>query len=172
MWLKMAKSDASSNTAFICFWLPKSVESVMCHIDGLDKNLHMTLLYLESGVDTEKDRKMILESVEEVSSRFSPLKCKFEELGMMKNGDNSLVANINIEQGAELYTDLVDTISNKWKHFDRKYNFLPHCTLKYENKDKTIDLSDLRKFEWKSDEISVQFSKNGKKHKFKLNGEK
>lgn len=179
MWFKLAKQIVTSKnhpgpkggTAFIAFWLPRNARPVMRHIDDLDDDLHMTVVFITEGVETPADRVLILRAVQEVSEKYGPRKCKFTELGMMRNGDNTLVANINIDKGAEFYADLVRSIGVHWKEFDRKYDFVPHCSIKYNNPEGVANMKDLRSYKWDADELVVQFKTNGKKHKFKLIGD-
>jgi len=67
---------------------------------------------------------------------------------------------------------LIESINNHWHEFERRYNFLPHVTLRYINQEDEAKIDELRRYSWTADEIIVQFKTGGKKHKFKLKGKK
>ena len=173
MWLKFSKSKLSDGTAFVSFWLPQGARNVLRNFEDLDTDLHMTVLFIPNGVDSEEDQQSILNAIEETADKYSPLNCRLEEIGIMKNDDHTIVANVNVKHGAEFYVDILRSIESHWQKFERKFDWLPHVSLKLENDDRReVALNDIRKYKWNADEISVQFITDGQKHRFKMNGKK
>jgi 2'-5' RNA ligase len=174
-WLKLAKLDSTKlaeekGKAFICFYLPPDVKKKLKHLDNVDKQLHMTVLYIESGADKKSDKEDILNAVESVCSQTDPIKYEFAEIGCMGNDENSLVFNVNAMGAAEFYSKLVEEIECSWKEFDRKYDFLPHVTIQYEYDADNIDLDDFKKAKWTCDEVTIEFDGGVEVHKVKLGG--
>jgi 2'-5' RNA ligase len=166
MWYSRA---AKNRDMFIAFLLPKQISGRLNHIDDLDDDLHLTLIYVQDVDPSE--RNTVLEAVESVCSKQEPLNCKFVEIGMMGNGSNTLVANVEAMGMSRFYVDLLDEIEERLgRELDRKYDLIPHCTLRYDNDEAEARMSDLRKVSWKANELMVQFGRGNKRHLFPLKG--
>ena len=173
MWYSQAyKKDEieGDGSLFIATWLPKEAYVALDHINNLDDDLHMTIIYSDNSVNSPVERQKVLDAVEYVCSVTQPIKCQLTEIGIMGNEENSKVINITVDGGAKFYSDLVKKIENILdKGLKLDYDFLPHCTVNFKSKSKTINIDDLRKFKWKMEEITVQFGDDkSKKYKFKL----
>ncbi len=163
----------NDGTAFLAFFLPNEAREAYDHIEDLNTDLHMTILYIPDGIDTPDDRKAVLESVREVCKRTKPIECQCTEIGIMGDEENTLVTNVNCLGGDEFYVDLLETIEKKLgREIDRKYGFLPHVSLRYENETPTAERKQLRKFKWTADALSVQFGRKDRKRKYDLSGTK
>lgn len=165
-----AKIDGDGSI-FVAAWLPDDIYKKLKHIDDVDKDLHMTFLYLEKGFEDKKTRIKALECIEDQCRKYQPMSCQLTEIGIMGNEENSLVMNVTVQKGADFYFHLVNSIQaccNDYQPLDMKYDFLPHVTIRYENDENIINIKDLRKYKWVVDEISVQFGSDLKKYKFKL----
>lgn len=174
-WLKLAKIDSDKlaeekGKAFICFYLPSEVKKTLKHLDNVDKQLHMTLVYIESGVNKKSDRENILKAVKSVCGQTEPIKCEFAEIGCMGNDTNSLVFNVNALGAAQFYANLIEAIEVWWEDFNKKYDFLPHVTIQYEYDADSIELDDLKKTKWTCDEVTIEFDGGIEVHKVKLGG--
>lgn len=164
MWYRTASPNKEM---FIAFPLPKELSKKLKHIDDLDEDLHMTLFYVDD-VDAS-ERKDVLAAVESVCSKYEALKCKFVEIGMMGNGSNTLVANVEAKGLTKLYVDLLDEIEERLgRELDRKYDLIPHCTLRYDNEEDSVSIKELRKVSWTADELMVQFGRGNKRYLFPL----
>jgi len=175
----MSKISASEingdGTAFVAAWLPHAARKAFDHIEGLDENLHMTILYVPTDIDKAEDRQKILDALTSVCDKTAPIKCQLTAISIMGNEEKSLVANVNVIDGAELYTNIVNAIEEKLgREVERAYGFLPHVSVKVNGDGETADIKDLRKFRWTIDEITVQFGdgKRFKTYTFKLKGGK
>jgi hypothetical protein len=92
-------------------------------------------------------------------------------MGVMNDGDNTMVVNVNVENGAEFYSNLVNVVEEEWRDFDREYDFLPHVSLKYNNDRKIVNVNELKDFSWTIDKISITFNKDDDTQEwFKLEG--
>ncbi len=173
MWLVMAKyiESKKEESAFLYFKVPVSLRKKFDHIDDLDTKLHMTILLIPDGIKLKHDRQCIIDSVKETCMKHPPIKCSFEEIGLMGNDTQSLVLNVNAIGAAQLYSDLIESIEKRWQKFDRKYDFLPHVTLKIENDEDNISLDDLKKISWTSDKIYIDFNHGEEEHIFSLKGD-
>lgn len=163
-------STASKNKEmFIAFPLPKELSKRLKHIDDLDDDLHMTLFYVED-IEAE-DRDEVLKSVEITCAEQKPLSCKFVEIGMMGNGSNTLVANVEALGLTQFYVNLLSGLQ-AWlgRDIDRKYDLIPHVTLRYDNPESSVSMDDLRKVSWTADELMVQFGRGNKRYLFPLKG--
>lgn len=177
MWYRMAKKESAVDLSgdgrvFISVSLPRSARSSFDHIDDLAEDLHMTIVYMTDGIDSPTERRQVLDAVEEVCKRTSPLDCKLTEMGIMGNDDKTLVANVTVMDGSKFYADLIETIEKKiGRDVKRDYDFLPHISLRKKSDGGLANIKDLRKFRWKTNRISVQFGdENSKKHMFDLDG--
>lgn len=174
MWYHEARkiiAQVGDGRVFIATWLPASAKAVLSHIDDLADDMHLTFLYVTSGVDTPAKRKKALNAIGRVCQKTEPLKCVLTEMGIMKNEAHTLVANVNITGGSQFYASLVDEIEEAIGHeLERDYDFLPHVTVQKKSNGEA-SIKDLRKFRWTADEITVQFGPNGaKRFSFKLEG--
>lgn len=172
MWFteKLNKFSAKKDTgAFIATWLPKNIYKKFKHIDGLNNDLHVSFLSITKGINTNTKKEQIKDAVSQVCARNKPMKSSFQEVGVMGNEKNTLVANVNIDDGAKFYSDLVETIEKMiGEKIQIDYDFLPHVTLKSES-DGNVNVNDLRKYKWTIDKIIVQFGgPDGEKHEFKI----
>lgn len=169
MWYAQASKNKDM---FIAFLLPKGLSAKLKHIDDLDDDLHMTLFYVED-VDAS-ERKDVLAAVESVCSKHEALKCKFVEIGMMGNGAmgvGSMVVNVEAKGLTKFYVDLLEEIEERLgRELGRKYDLIPHVTLRYENDDPAVKIEDLRKVSWTADELMVQFGRGNKRYLFPLDG--
>lgn len=171
MWYSYSKKMDGDGSLFIATWLPERIQQMFHHISGLDDDLHMTVLYIEEGIDSAEDRQMVLDITKKICERFPPLSCKLTEIGIMGNNDNSLVANVTVMDGARFYSELLGEIeAGLEKDLKRKYDFLPHVTFKIKNRNQTANIKDLKKPSWLAREITVQFSPEDDKKFFKLKG--
>jgi len=161
------KEIEGDGTLFIASILPKKVRGLYNHIKNLYDNIHMTILYLEEGINTSNDREKVLEAVRKVCKDFKHIKCRLTEIGIMDNGENTMVANVTVMNGAEFYSKLLNSIQNKFNtEFKRKYDFLPHVSLKYENKSKNT--VNIKNFKWTINNIIVSFGEDYKPIKIKI----
>lgn len=171
MWYSktMKKEIDGDGSLFIANYLPQDrFKECFNHIKNLDDDIHMTLLYVENGIN-EKEREKILKAIEKICKEFKPMQCKTTALSMMGNETNSLVENINVIEGSKFYSRIVDEIEKTInKKIKRKYGFLPHITLKIENNNKTLNIKDHREFKWIMNKIYVQFSEESEKYFFNI----
>lgn len=164
------KEIDGDGTLFIASILPKKIKESYKHIKNLDDDIHMTILYLEEGINTSEDREKVLEVVKKVCKEFQPIKCQLTEIGIMDNEENTMVANVTVMNGAEFYSKLLNSIQNKLNiKLKRKYDFLPHVSLKFKNKSKkTVNIKDLRNFKWTINNVDVSFGEDCKAIKVKI----
>jgi 2'-5' RNA ligase len=125
-------------------------------------------------VKTEEDQEAILVAVKAIARAWGPISCELTEIGLMSNGSNAEVSNVTCHGGAAFYTDLVNAIEGEFGKFERKYDFLPHVTLRMKNGSrKTVGVDDFVPFSWKANAVTVQFGgEGGPKHEIKLTGKK
>ncbi len=152
-----SKKEEFKDEIFIHLQLPNTVRKRFNHISNLDQDIHMTLVYVPGKKLEEEQKKDIVKAVQEVAKKYKKIKCKFTGIGALDNGDDTVVALVNCKDGAEIYTDLVKALESVIGEFDRKYDFLPHVTLKYEGNGKA-NLKDLKPFSWTNKELGVKFS--------------
>jgi len=114
---------------------------------------HTTIVYLNNEVE-EKDRQKIILDISNILKNYSPPKCSWEGVATFDNDDKSRVILINFENGAELYSDIVETLS-KYIDVDRDYNFIPHTTI-----DKDLEISELPEYSWNPKSIYIEFEEN------------
>lgn len=129
----------------------------MQHMD-VDNNLHLTFLYLK-GIPLFKSlsEERIMEAVREVAQYFGPLHCQFTGVGIIKHESECLIALVDIERGAELYSGLVSKLRKNWWQFETHHDFLPHVTLRFNNAGRgLVPLDEVRSFSWNMDHLTVE----------------
>lgn len=171
MWYSYCLKSDKKDNLFIASWLPLKIRGKLKHIDNLDKNLHMTILYAENFVN-KKDHDKIIKSVKDICKNTKPIECQLSEVGIMGNGENTHVMNVTVHGGAEFYSNLVNAIEQATgNEMNLKFDFLPHVTINFSSDEKTINIDDLRKIKWTIDYITVQFGGHkSKKYKVILGG--
>ena len=155
-----------NNKIFICFWLPKDAEDRFDHIRGLEDELHLTLLYVPSIELTEEKKKEILSEISDLATKYRNVKCRFTGIGAFKSkelGDNPVVALVNVRDGAKLYTDLVKAVKKVAGGWEKKYDFIPHVTLKTDSNGRA-NLKDLKSFSWTCHNIGITFNDDDEKY--------
>jgi len=171
MSLNWYEKFANKKGVFIAAWLPSSFYKRYKHMNDLNDNLHMTILYIEDFADQEGDRNQILKAIEKVTKDTAPVKCEIAELGIMNDSDNTMVVNVNVTDGAAFYANLVEAIEKDWREFKREYDFLPHISLKYDNNRETVKCDELKDFSWTINKISATFNRDDESQEwFKLMG--
>ena len=165
---KVSKTGKKVNgNLFIAAWLPKEARNALKHVKDLDDDLHMTILYVPDGFESEITQRQVYDAVEEACNRTKPIKCQLTAISIMDNEEKTLVSNVNTVDGSQFYSDLVETIESKiGRKIKREYGFLPHVTLRYKGKRDTANIKDNRKFKWTVDKISVQFGGEDSDKKF------
>ena len=172
-WYKELKAKSEKKCAFIAALMPKSFYKKYSHIEDLGDDLHMTILYIEDFEDQDGDRDKILKAVKRVASKYYPIKCKTTALGVMGNDSKTFVVNMNVENGAEFYSDLVKEVEKEWHEFEREYDFLPHVSLNYQKGEKEFSSEEFKDFSWTIDKIAVSFNHDDSTREWvELKGEK
>jgi len=141
----------------IGYYLPSSVKQVMRNLK-IDDNLHLTFLHLkEMPIIKSDSEERILAIVKEVAENFGPLRCKFTGVGLIKHESECLIALVDIERGAELYAQLVSKLKENWWEFRTHHDFLPHVTLRFNNKGhELVPLDTVRSYCWYMDHLTVE----------------
>ena len=141
---------------FLCLDVPEKAQERFKHIKGLSDDLHVTLVYVPDKTISEEDQTKVLDAIAKVAKDYKDLECEFTGIGNFDNGDDTMVALVNIPDGSSLYVALVDAIEGVVGEWEKKYGFIPHCTLK-EKGDGESDLEDLKDFKWTAKDIRVTF---------------
>jgi 2'-5' RNA ligase len=68
-WYKIANKKC----VFVAAWMPPSFYEKYKHIQNLNENLHMTLLYIVDFEDEDGDREAILRAIKKITSNTSPV---------------------------------------------------------------------------------------------------
>ena len=141
---------------FLCLDVPEKAQERFKHIKDLSDDLHVTLVYVPDKTISEEDQTKVLDAIAKVAKDYKDLACEFTGIGNFDNGDDTMVALVNIPDGSSLYVALVDAIEGVVGEWEKKYGFIPHCTLK-EKGDGESDLEDLKDFKWTAKDIRVTF---------------
>ncbi len=149
--------------------LPPDARKRFAHIPGLDDDLHMTLLYLLDVPSTSTARRNAQKGIERVAASTGPIRCKLTGIGRMVGG--AMVAYATVDDGAAIYTRMLEAV-NAWTEtlHNRRYDFLPHVTLKAEPEGADPGYKDLRLYKWTARELHYRFGE-GPVHTVKLTGE-
>lgn len=114
---------------------------------------HTTLIYLEDEIEG-KDRQRVIEDISNLLKNYENPLCKWSGVATFDNEDKSRVILINFENGAELYSEVLNILSN-YTSVEREYDFIPHMTI-----DKDLSIDKLPEYEWKPSSLFIEFEKN------------
>ena len=140
------ESFSSQNSLFIYI---KPDDKVPLKID----NAHTTLVYCKNSVE-ESSRQKVIEDISKLLKDYEKPECSFGGTAIFDNDDKSRVILINFENGAELYSRVIEVLS-KYIEISKDYDFIPHMTI-----NKTLDIDELPEYKWKPNCIYIEFEKD------------
>jgi 2'-5' RNA ligase len=151
------KSAVPDQEIFISIPVPKSVRKKYKHVEGLEDDLHITLVFVPDAETSEARQRAIVKAVAGVCRDSVPFTCQFTGLGSFDNSGSTFAALVNIPMGAELVVALEQAVEKKYGQWKKEFGYLPHVTLNKKGDGET-DIEDLRDFKWTCDEIRLCFS--------------
>ena len=113
---------------------------------------HTTLIYLKDEIEG-KDRQRVIEDISNLLKNYDSSLCKWTGVATFDNEDKSRVILVNFENGAKLYSEVLDILSN-YIDIDREFDFIPHMTI-----EKSVDIKELPEYEWKTNSLFIEFEK-------------
>lgn len=140
------ESQSSQNQLFIYI---KPDDKIPLNID----DPHTTVVYLKNSIEG-KDRQKVIDNISKLLKDYKKPELSFGGIAVFDDEDKSRVILINFENGAELYSDLINILS-EYIDIDRDYNFIPHMTI-----DKNLSIDKLPEYKWQPSCIYIEFEKN------------